>query len=57
MDMVSRIYANFTPITFNLLWKITSFEIDRIEDLLVQIARRLGLFAGQKDVIPIEDVK
>lgn len=57
MDMVSRIYANFTPITFNLLWKITSLEIDRIEELLVQIVRRLGLFAGQKDVIPIEDVK
>ena len=32
-------------------------EIDRIGELLVQIARRLGLLGGQKDVIPIEDVK
>ncbi len=32
-------------------------EIDRIGELLVQIARRLGLFGGQSEVIPIGDVK
>ncbi len=32
-------------------------EIDRIGEMLFQIARRLGLLKGQKDVIPIEYVK
>lgn len=32
-------------------------EIDRIGELMVQIARRLGLFGEQRGVIPIDDIK
>lgn len=32
-------------------------EIDRIGDILVQIARRLGLVGGQQESIPIENLK
>ncbi len=32
-------------------------EIDRIGEMLVQIARRLGLVGGQTEAIPIENIR